>query len=258
MTIQAQPETIFNDLLQQVVDAHARHDRNELQLKRFEREVTKLEHASRAEALEIKAHIAALRGDAVSSDNLYSAALKASGDYAGAAARYLGLLATCLRYEKLLTVFRDTEAAFEGNPEAMRHVEGLLACAGLIKSARRLATKLAKMGSKSASNCIADSELVTQKTNLDDCRDEDFAAPVAFAKRFLISKHVVMNSYRLANTVSDETDESIFFQITVDQSPEDAVQTEMDLFDAFGKESFPLELEGKIVFGLVGTRVALS
>lgn len=257
MTIQAQPATIFSQLLEQVVDALVRHDTTDFQLKRLEREATKLDNASHSEALEIKAYLAAIRRNADESDRLYSAALRCTNDYAATVTRYLGMLATTLRHEKLLTVFRDTETALDGNPEIMRIVEGLLAGAGLIISARKLALKLSKMGSYSAAARVADSEFVTQKWNLDGCRDEDFGAPVAFAKRFLMSKNVALKSYSLMVTVSDESDESVFFQMMVDQTPQDAVRTEMDLFDALEKESFPLELQGKIVFGLVGTRAVL-
>lgn len=258
MTIEAQPETIFSGLLEQVYEALHAHNASEFQVKRWERDADKLSNASRSEGLEIKAHLAALSGADEDCDQLYSAALRTTGDYTGAAARYLALLATRLRPEKLLEVYRDVGAAFDGNPHAIRYVESLLAGEGFVVSAWKLSSELSKMGSYSAGGAAAESEQTTQLMDLDGYEDADFGAPVAFAKRFLASKSIAWQGVRLVPSVSEESGSAVFFQIKVDQSPEDAVDTEMELFGALAVKAFPLELQGKIVLGLIGTRVVLD
>jgi len=258
LAIQAQPETIFKNLLEQVYEALKVRNANEFQLKLWDREAEKLLHASRGDGLEIKAHLAAVRSDDEECDRLYSIALRTADDYAGAAARYLALLATRLRPEKLLEVYRDVGAAFKGNPQITRFVEGLLASEGFVVSARKLAEELFKMGSFSAAGPAAESERATQFVSVDSYDDADFGAPVAFAKRFLASKHIDQQGVNLSPSVSEENSSTVFFQIRTDQSPEDAVHTEMELFEALEVEAFPLESQGKIVLGLIGTRAVLD
>lgn len=258
LTIQAQPETIFNDLYQQVCAAVKDRNTNEIRLKIWDRDADKLLRASRGAALEVKAHLAAIRGNDQECDRFYVAALSATGDYTGAALRYLTLLAMRLRQEKLLEVYRDVGTAFKGNPQATRIVEGLLAGEGFIVSAVKLAKELSKMGSFSASVPSAESERATQLIDTDGYDDADFGAPVAFAKRYLASQNIKQQGFCLMPSASDENGSTYFFQIRTDQSPEDAVRTEMGLFEALEGQSFPLETQGKIVLSLIGTRAVLD
>ncbi len=258
MTIKAQPKTIFEDLLEQVHGALGGRNTNEFQLKLWDRDADKLMHVAQGDGLEIKAYLAAIRGRDEDCDRHYSAALRATNDYTGAAIRYLTLLAQRLRQEKLLGVYRDVSAAFKGDPQATRFVEGLLAAEGFVVSAQKLSEELSKMGSFSAAGPSAKSELVTQHMSVDGYEDMDFGAPVAFAKRFLASRNIDRQAVSLSASVSDDNGSTIFFQIQVDQSPEDAVQTEMELFEALEAQSFPLEVESKIILGLIGTRAVLD
>lgn len=258
LTIQAQPETTFKDLLEQVYEALQVRNATEFQVRIWDRDADRLLKVSRGGGLEIKAHLAALRGQDEDCDRLYSAALRIADDYAGAVARYLSVLATRLRPEKLLEVYRDIGTAFEGNPQATRFVEGVLAGEGFVVSAWKLSGKLSKMGSFSASTPGADSEQTTQLMSVEGYEDADFGAPIAFAKRFLASRKIEQQGVRLSPSVSEENGSTIFFQIRIDQSPEDAVDTEMELFEALEVEAFPLESQGKIVLSLIGTRVALD
>lgn len=258
MTIQAQPETIFQGLLEQVFEALQRRNPTEFQMRLWEREADQLLRASRGDGLEIKAHLAALRGEDEECDRLYSTALHVTDDYADAAVRYLALLATRLRPEKLLEVYRDVGTAFKGNPQAIRFVEALLAGEGFIVSAWKLSEELSKMGSFSAAGPAAESEQTTQSMRIDSQEDTDFGAPLAFAKRFLASRNIEQQGVRVSPSVSDENGSTVFFQIRTDQSPEDAAQTETELFEALEVAAFPLESQGKIVLGLIGTRAVLD
>lgn len=258
MTIQAQPETIFQGLLEQVFGALQLRNATEFQIKLWEREADQLLRASRGDGLEVKAHLAALRGEDEECDRLYSTALRVTDDYTGAAVRYLAVLATRLRPEKLLEVYRGVGAAFKGNPQAIRFVEALLAGEGFVVSAWKLAEELSKMGSFSAAGPAAESERTTQLMRIDGHEDVDFGAPVAFAKRFLASKNIEQQGVRVSPSVSEENGSTVFFQIRTDQSPEDAANTEMELFEALEVAAFPLESRGELVLGLIGTRAVLD
>ena len=100
MSIQAQPETIFKDLFDQVFEALKSGHADQLQLKRWDHAADRLANASRADALEIRAHLAAIREQDDEVDRLYAAALRATDDYTGAAVRYLVLLSERLRQEQ--------------------------------------------------------------------------------------------------------------------------------------------------------------
>lgn len=259
MHTQAQPKSIFEDLMQQLHEAHRSPDSvSQFQLKLWERDANNLQNVSQGLALEAKAQLAALRGEFDESDRLYAAALKISPDYTGSAARYLSLLSANLRPEKLLIIYRDVGSAFQGNPEATRYVEALLAGQGFLISAWKLSEELARMGSYSACEPITESERATQHLMDADLTDEELGAPVAFTKRFLLEKSIRQIEVNVVPTASDESEGSIFFQICTPQSPEAAIQTELELFDALDVESFPLERSGTVSFGLVGTQAALD
>lgn len=258
MAIHAQPESIFTDLVAAVHAALVSGVASEFQIKCWERDAEKLRNASVGDSLEVRAHIAALRGDDGESDRLYASALRATDDYKGAAARYLAVLAERMRQEKLLEVFRDVESAFSGDPNVTRYVEELLAREGYVVSAYRLSEKLATMGSYSAGREQVASEKATMHLDLEGCSDVDFGAPLIFAKRFLIDRKVGLKGTTVSPVPADDSKGAVFFQIRTDLSPEEAVETEASLFEALDEQGFKLELEGRVVLSLIGTRAELN
>lgn len=259
MTIQAQPATIFGELLENVSAAlDGRSSTNELELRRWESDAEKLLRANRAEGLEIKALLAAIRKDDAESDRLYEAALTSSANYTGTAVRYLSVLSTRLRSEKLLETFKALGSAFKGDPTATRYVERLLANNGFLISAWELSKELDKMGSYSAATPSGASEIATQHIELEDYVDADYGAPIAFTKHFLAERGVDWKSTSVAASVGEDSKEVFFYQFRTDQSPEDANRTESELFEALEDQAFPAEANGKMVLALVGTRVVLA
>lgn len=258
MTTRAQPATIFGELLEKVSAVLDGRPTNDLELRRWENEAEKLLRADRGEGLEIKAILAAIHEDDVESDRLYEAALSCSGDYTSTAVRYLTVLGERLRSEKLLETFLAIRSAFKGDPEATRYVERLLANNGFLLSAWELSRDLDKMGSFSAATPSGASEVATQQIELEEYGDMDFGAPVSFAKRFLANRGIYWKSTSVAASVGEDSKEVFFYQIRVDQSPEEATQTESALFEALEKEAFPVESNGKMVLALIGTRVSLA
>lgn len=258
MTTQAQVATIFPELLKDVFDALVGRPTNDLEMKRWERDAEKLQRASKGQGLEIKAMIAAIRGDDAESDRLFEAALSVTEDYTGTAARYLSVLSSRLRPIKLLEVYRALRACFKGNPDATRFVERLLAGEGFMISAWELSEELGKMGSYSAATPTCASERATQVIDPESYQDVDFGAPVAFTKQFLTQRNVDWNSTNVSASVGDESKAAVFFQFRTDQSPEEAIQTEAELFEALEDQAFPVEMTGKMVLALVGTRAVLS
>ncbi len=258
MAIQAQPESIFTDLVAVVFAALVAGDATEFQIKCWERDAEKLRNASAADSLEVKAHLAALRGNDAESDSFYTTALKMTSDYTGAAVRYLSVLAERMRQEKLLEVFRDLETALEGDPSATRYVEELLAREGFVVSAYRLSAKLETMGSYSAGREQVASEKATQCMDLEGLNDAEFGAPVIFAKRFLAQRKCPVKGTSVMPVSADDSPGAIFFQFRTDLSPEEAVETEASLFEALDEQAFPLETQGRVVLGVVGTRVLLD
>lgn len=258
MAIQAQPETIFGTLSEQVHNALTGAPYSEFDLKRWAREADKLANASRAEALEVKAYIAAIEQNFSECDQLYSAALKVTSDYTSVLVRYLVVLSHSLRADKLFETFSAARESLKGDIEATRYVETLLASEGFLVTAQSLGADLKKMGTYSGSDDVAASELATQWIDFSDCDDMDFVEPISFTKRFLESRKIRALSFRLCPAASEDGSGGFFYQVTVDESPEAAIQSEWDLYAALEEKSFPKEVSGRIGFGLVGARVELG
>ncbi len=258
MNSSAAPETIASTLLSDLHNALSSGKFTELELVRWERDAQKLINASRGHGLEAKAQIAALHADDNECDRVYSLALKSTDDYVGAVIRYMAVLAQRLRQEKLLEVYRSTGAALQGNPNACRYVEGMLATEGFLPSAWALGEQLKSMGSFSAASENSESELATQRVQADWLTDEACGAPVTFAKRFLRGKAVNIKSVSVSPSVHEDGSAAIFVTVSVDQSPDEAAHTEFELFEALDSQAFTLECDGKVSIALVGARAELS
>lgn len=258
VTVQAQPKTIFSDLIEQVFASLKRGSASEFQLKAWERAAEKLSRANLGESLEVRAHVCAIRGDHPEADRLYAAALGTSSDYMSAAVRYLGLLFESHRPEKLLEVFRSVSTAFQGVPDATRFVENFLASEGFVIAASKLNDDLVKMGAFHSGATPSAWERGTTTQDFEGCDDKDFGAPVAFAKRFLREREVGPKGVRVSPISEDGAKCSIFVQLSIDRTPSDAVDLEMELFEALEAQEFSLEREGRVVLALVGTRVELA
>ncbi|MBD3826158.1 hypothetical protein [Stenotrophomonas sp.] len=255
MSIQARPATKFNDLMGKAIDFLNSGRASELELKRLENEATALANADHAGSLEVRAHVAAVRGKMDDCHNLFRAALRATDDYNGTIVRYLIVLSLSDHLDELKQAYLELGGALRGDVEAMGVVAEMLAGSGFMLSAWSLTEELQRMGvDKRSQGTKWSDELV----HFDEgsLTDSDLSAPVQFARKFLRSHGARVNTIQVSVVPFEEGSSAVLFEIAVDQTPSRTAELEWDLFGELEGHDFRADEQRKVMLALSGTHVA--
>lgn len=252
MTIQAAPNSIFNDLMGRLVDIVCEGTGSEWELKRLEREADKLEKVDRSGAFELRGHIAAAKGDEASTDDWFTRAIAISDDYTGSILRYLLVLGATVRGDKALETYRKYEPAIRVDPAALRQAQGVLHGLGFPFTAQSLFRDLERLGVKERDTDLFNS--------IDDARlsESDVAAVVQFSRRYLLQQHAPPKAIQSTVVPFEDGGSAVLYQFLIDRSPEVVSGLEWDLFGALDSADFSADKQRKVMFGLVPAGMATA
>lgn len=246
MTIKAAPQTVFNDLLERALLAVS-NGASEMELKRIEREAVALAQVDASGAFEVRAHLAAIRGDADETDRLFEAGLLSSDARSGSAMRYLVLLAATGRSRKLYEQFERFRELLRNDPSYVKTLAELLVGTGWIYTADAFRAESSRMGiefSSAAANRMGsrlDPALVSEA---------EVADAVGFAHAFLRKNGASPNAVESSVLSYEDGGAGVFYQFAIDQGSEQVAELEWQLFEALADQQLPVEQSGRLVFGL--------
>lgn len=251
MTIQAQPATVFNDLMQAVTALEmGPQPPNEFSLRKLERDAESLKVADPAGKNELLASIAALRGDMESAIKLYERAISSTSDYIGAVLRYLGLLGQNAETRKVKEAIDLYYPAIRNDPAAVREASKIATYTGWLATAYNIAAEGERL------RCLNAQELknLADATPMRDVREEDVAIPVGFVTRYLLRKGYRAKGVHTNILPLEEGGWSLFFEVAIDASPEVITDLEWEMFGELEGENFPAENSGFLRLALTQAR----
>ena len=256
MTAQPAPDTIFNESMEAAIAMLLQTvPPNELEIKRLEREATKLAKIDPSGAMEVRAYIAAARADLDAANELFAKALLISNDFRGTVVRNLMLLAHTGQSERVMDVFGQHHDAIRSDPAALRTASQLLGYTGWLMTAKKVDDELLRMGVKTLT--VSDGD-VEEPTTIDTrgFTELDFAKAIGFAHRFLRSKGARPRATRPRAIAYEDGRSAILFELMLEKSPQELSELEWELFGAMSEAAFPAEEQGMLVLAL-GTNQAV-
>jgi len=247
VTGQAAPQTIFNDLLSEVVELLHGKEISPFELKRLDREIEKLGNADRAGSWELRAHVAAARGDVSECVDLFTRALNQTDDFTGSVLRMMMVLARVGESEKVKEVFVKHRNIIRTDPSAVRAASILLSFSGWLLTAKGLTEDLLRMGIQPGEGNGGDPQTLNNR----GFTEEHVAEAVGFATKFLRSRGFHPVGVRNFGASLDPNTDCVFFSFGFDAEPERLAAVEMELFGALAEKEFPVVEQRFLVFGLV-------
>ncbi|MDR7070520.1 hypothetical protein J2X02_003385 [Pseudoxanthomonas japonensis] len=247
MTGQVAPETIFNDLLTEVVDLLHGKEISPFELKRLDREIDKLGKADRAGSWELKAHVSAARGEVSECIDLFTRALSQTDDFTGSVLRMMLVLARLGESAKVKELFVAHRNMLRTNPSALRSASTMLSFSGWLITADEATEDLRRMGIKPANGVGGDPQTLNNR----GFSEEDIAEAVGFAQKFLRSVGMYPRGVRNFGASLDPNTDCVFFSFGFEAEPERLAAVEMELFAALAEKEFPVVEQRFLVFGLM-------
>lgn len=253
MSVQANPETIFNDLLQKALDVVVYGFDSEFQRKALERDAASLARVDASGSFEVQGHLAAAANDDDRTDTFFEKALKASDDVQGTVVRYIIVLAGVGRGDKALEVFENYQNLFKGNPNAIRTLSENLGVCGWFKIEQELDSQVSRIGGDNSNPRI---QYGSQAFDPMGLAEREFSEPICFARRFLRSKRFSGSASRRSLVPGDRGQASIFYELYVEADAEAVIELEWSLMEAIGEANFQSLESGLLVIGLVAKESA--
>lgn len=235
--IQAAPQTKFNDLMHTASGMLRTARVNDIELRRFAREVEQLKSADRAGAMELHGYIAAIQGDATEASSSFERALLITDDYQGTAVRYILVMSRIGEVDRVREVFMKHRDVLRSDPAAMRVIRESLAFCGWIKTSDEIGEDLVRMGLRD------DAEDVGQALSVDThgFTERDIAAPVGFTHRFLRSRGAPPNKVRSLGVPFEDGGSTLLFEFEVGGTPDQVAELEWTMFAALDEANFAAE-----------------
>lgn len=241
---QIAPETIFNGLLDRLVVALGTGTNfSALELKRFEREIGALARVDAAGAFELRAHVASLEGKFEDADEYFEKALTQTTEIVSTVVRYLVVLAAVARGERLMETFLRFKSILRNDPAAIRTVSQVLAGSGWVRTSHEFAAEADRLGARAEA-------IGVDAMSIDSDAEREIAAAVCFAHNFLRSRGSAPEAVETIVIPTEDGRPSLFYQFSLDKTPEDVAELEWDLFGALAGKNFAVQRDGKIVFAL--------
>lgn len=247
MTARVAPDTKFNDLLGSVLDILSRARSNEFELRKIEKDASALYKVDPSGSLEVRAHVAAAKGDDDLTDDLFERAMTITDSLEGTVMRYLIVLGALGRAEDVHNLYCKYETLIGANPTALRTAAQVLAGSGWFNVRVDIDRRLEKMGVERAAQ--------QGRTSLDSFNDFgieaiEFTKPISFARRFLRFRNHGAISTRIIVVPKDEGDSGIFFEFLVGGEAEFVAELEWDLFSAMNEQDFLVVNQCKLTIAL--------
>lgn len=257
MTTQLAPETIFNDLLQRLIDALSLGI-TDFEIKKIERDAAPLKKIDISDWYEVGAHIAALRRDFAGQDRLFEAAYINASDKADTVQRHLVLLAGLGRTEKLKEQFDRFLPMLRNDPELIRNTSSLLVGAGWIFTASKLASELDRLNAASTTPfpcALAIRDVDRSSMDESEVSEQAIAEAVGHAHQYLRSVNALPNAIETSVVPYEEGKAGLMYQFKVDKDADTVSDIEWKLFEELAEREFPVERAGTVAFSLLAGRV---
>ncbi len=252
MTTQLAPETIFNDLLQQII-VGLRRPYTEMELKRLEKAAEPLRSIDSGGWHEVRSSLASLRGDYDHADQAFENALKNTGAEASLVMRQLFMCASLGRNARVKELADRFAYLLRNDPLAVEHTSSLLAGAGYVHSARRFYSEIHRLVPDAPKDAYSFPIELKNESDVEalDIGEELVSEVVTFAHNFLRSSDASPVDVRTSVVRFEDGKLSLHYRFGVDASYERASELEWSLFEKLGENEFVAEESDVVSFSVV-------
>lgn len=269
---QAAPQTIYADLRTQANGLLNKASSNEFELRKLSAAAERLTPVDPYGALEIKATVAAIRGDHAASDELFDRLLQVSGAEARFLLRAIQVPAVSGQSFRLKHLYDEYLAGNELPVAWKREMGQLLGFNGWFRESVRLQTELIDSGDDAGTKdtraldfpaALIDEECVDQfpvfvsktttTTVLDanQVSDDEVASLFSKAITLLRSWELPPSGARTINLVHDDTTSGLLVSFMVKGECERVADAEWDLFGELATDAPQSLIDGVIAVGLL-------
>jgi hypothetical protein len=246
MTQALQPETIFNDLADEIrciLDSGQRA--SEFELKRLQHAVGKLAAADAPGASELKGLLALSEGDVSEMKACYENALRLDSDH-GVIIRYVQALRRVGDAQAIEELYNRLFGRIRITPDLLRCFRNAFGACGLLKTSRQLEAHMRQLRME-AEWFDDDYDHFFEATGYTEW---DLQKVIQFSQQFLRTRGVAMTHARFERFAKFPDGEQILYEIAINAEPAPLVELEEALFIALSEQSFPIEANGQLVVGL--------
>lgn len=276
---QAAPATKFETLKQRIVSAIVVAP-SEFELRQLHAEAKKLANADSFGSVELRAMLACIEGDVDEADRLYRGVLRATGNSGERVFRFLMLLASTGYSLRAGEVYREFVVLSELAPQAREVVAKVLGYCGWAAESTMIRQELAESGYEIDSGNVSDLNFATQNDEGDDqfprsvvlgamltdaktlerigVEDSWVADRVGDAIQFFRSRNTDVKAVRTYATPRDDGNFGLLVNLYIDQTPEEAAESEWDLYGFMAERNPDLLAVEDVGFAAIGMQLKES
>lgn len=276
---QAAPATKFETLKQRIVSAISVAP-SEFELRQLHAEAKKLANADSLGSVELRAMLACIEGDVEEADRLYRGVLRATGNSVERLFRYLMLLASAGYSSRLGEVYREFVVLSELPLQAREIVAKVLGYSGWAAESTMIRQQLLEAGYEIDAGNVGELNFATQKEGGDDrlprsavleamltnaetlarvgVDDAWVADRVGDAIQFFRSRNTDLKAVRTIATPREDGNFGLLVNLYVDQTPEQAAESEWDLYGFMADRSPELLDLEDVGFAAIGMQLRES
>jgi hypothetical protein len=242
VTARISPVTIFNDLYGRARDAVLRGDVSEFELRALLRDAeTKLQRVDAPGANEVRFAVAIARGDLRLADDLFAKALALTESRVGTTLRYIDALTLAAECEKARQVMDAAWGLLRNDPSAVRNCAQFMVGNGWMLRVAEMNEDLTRMGE---APMHLPAPLPPREL------EEQFMAPIAFARRFLRARHAFVKLVTFNAIPYETSDVGWLWAAVVESDPEVAADLEWDLHAALVDGGFEVFDSGQLAIAV--------
>lgn len=243
MTVQAQPETIFNEIVERIERLVAARHPNEFEIRRVRREVEeKLAKVDPSGALELRAILALVEGDVDTSHALFERALSMSADKCTTVMRYVEFLDDMALCSEAGNVIQKHWNFLRNVPGALKTCRRVLMAGGWMGRSRQIDEDLERLNAADKPSIAIEHEGLTE---------EQVMQPVEFVRKFLRNNGESPVPFTVSVVPLDEGQEACLYEMHVRRDSEATAELEWELQEALADRGFAAVESAKLVFALL-------
>lgn len=250
MAQQALPETIFNDLRNELLAVAERIDApTDIELRRLEHSIGKLATVDASGAFELRALMAVIKGDVEEAKALYEKALYLLFDE-GVLGRYALTLQRAGDAKGLHALYQRHHAQIRINPKLLRTFRDSFAICGLLEAAQEVDPQMRTLGM----DVVWLGQDYSPFFRTSGFTEWDMQEVVGFARNFLRTKG--LRPRRIRTDCFDASSEraSVVYEFDVDLPADQVIAFEEELYALLAERGFPIESSGRLTVGLTSMR----